>query len=457
MATVKRENIGLLNDKIVVTVSKEDYYPEFEKGLKQYAKQANIPGFRKGMVPAGVLKKMYGNSLFVEQVVKKAEQELVSFLEADKDLKILGQPIPFETEEKLDINYNNPSDYTFSFEIGIEPTIDTNLDKAKLTRYKINVTDEMVAEDLEGIRKRFGKYSEPETITIGENYVSLDLVASDAEGNIAEDAMGKPVNVLANYFTDAYQPQVIGKKVNDTFVIKFADAFNDKEEAAVLNEIGLDKDAVADAYFKATITRIGQQDSADLNEELYKKAFPNAEIKSEDEFKAALKEEIAKSFYDQSKYQLQDQIYHHFVDHTAVDLPLDFLKKWLKMNEATASSNDEEFETKFKSYAKEIKWTIIVGKLVEEHNVTVEQQDFRNHAKQQLLGYMQQYSLGENANSEWIDSYAESMLKDKKFMEKSYYEIRMNKVFDAVDLTVKTTEKAIEFEAFKALLHDHHH
>ena len=127
------------------------------------------------------------------------------------------------------------------------------------------------------------------------------------------------------------------------------------------------------------------------------------------------------------------------------------------MNESTSSETEEEFETKFKGYAKDMKWSIIVGKLVDEHKVTVEQQDFRNHAKQQLLGYMQQYSLGESANSEWIDSYAENMLKDKKFMEKSYYEIRMNKVFNVIDSSVKAKEEAIEFEAFKEKLHHHHH
>jgi len=457
MATVSRESIGLLNDKIIVSVSKEDYYPEFEKGLKQYAKQANIPGFRKGMVPAGVLKKMYGQSLFVEQVVKLAEKELVNFLEADKSLRILGQPIPLETAQTPDIHYNNPIDYTFTFEIGLEPEIDTNLDKANLTRYKINVTDKMVDEDLEDLRKRYGKYSEPETITYDENYVSLDIELSDAEGNVAEGTEAKPVNILVNYFTTENQPKLIGKKVGDTLVIKLSDSFNEKEGAAVLNELGLDKDAVADNFYKATITRIGLQEPAELNDEFFKKVFPAVEIKSEEDLKATLKEEIVKSFYDQSKSQLQDQIYHHFVDHTEIPLPLDFLKRWLKLNEATASANDEEFETKFKSYAKDMKWTIVVGKLVEEHKVTVEQQDFRNHAKQQLLGYMQQYSLGEGANSEWIDSYAESMLKDKKFMEKSYYEIRMNKVFDAIDGIVKTKEEPIELEAFKEKLHHHHH
>ena len=457
MATITRESIGLLNDKLTVKVSKEDYYPEFEKGLKQYSKQANIPGFRKGMVPAGVIKKMYGQSLFVEQVVKLAEKELVNFLEADKSLKILGQPIPLETEERLDIHYNNPTDYTFSFEIGLEPEIDTNLDKANLTRYKINVTDKMVEEDLEDLRKRFGKYSEPETITYAENYVTLDIEMSDAEGNVAEGTEAKPVNILVNYFTDANQPKLIGKKVNDTVVIKFSETFNETEGAAVLKELGLEKEEVADHFYKATITRIGMQEPAELNEEFYKKAFPAAEIKSEDELKATLKEEITKSFYDQSKYQLQDQTYHHFVDHTEVALPLDFLKRWLKMNESTSSETEEEFETKFKGYAKDMKWSIIVGKLVDEHKVTVEQQDFRNHAKQQLLGYMQQYSLGESANNEWIDSYAENMLKDKKFMEKSYYEIRMNKVFNVIDSSVKAKEEAIEFEAFKEKLHHHHH
>jgi len=457
MATVTSENIGLLNEKIIVTVTKEDYYPEFEKGLKEYSKKANIPGFRKGMVPAGVLKKMYGNSLFVDQVVKAAEKQLVSYIE-NQSFKILGQPIPFEGAELQNINYNNIVDYIFNFEIGLEPEINTDLSNANLIRYKIAVTDKFIDDDLEGLRKRYGKYSEPETVNSIENYLALGLEASDVDGNILNEAdIAKPVNVLVKYFNEPFQSALLGKAANDTFVFKFSDAFTAAEEANVLKELEVERDAIAESYFKATITRIGMQESAELNEELYKKAFPNADIKSEEELKAALKEEIANNFYDQSKYQIQDQIYHHFLDHSNIELPLEFLRRWLKLNLSDKNLSEEELERNVQSYSKSILWTLIMDKYVSEFGINIDKDDFVAHAKEKLLSYMQGYSLGDSPNHDWINSYAEGMLKDKKFMEESYYEIRAKKVFDELDKKIPTTEKDIELEAFREMLHHHHH
>ena len=457
MATVTSENIGLLNEKIIVTVTKEDYYPEFEKGLKEYSRKANIPGFRKGMVPAGVLKKMYGNSLFVEQVVKVAEKQLVRFLE-NQSYKILGQPIPNEDSELQNINFNNIVDYTFNFEIGIEPQIDTDLNKANLIRYKIAVTEKFIDDDLENLRYKFGKYSEPATVNSSENYLTIDLDASDADGNILNEAdVAKPVSLFVKNFNEPYQSALSGKAIADTFVFKFSNAFTESEETKILNDLQAEKDALADAYFKATITRIALQEPADLNEEFYKKAFPNTDIKSEEELRAALKEEIASNFYDHSKGQIHDQIYHHFLDHSNIELPMQFLRRWISLNLRDKNLSEEEVEKNVQSYIKSIIWAMVIEKYVTEFGISIEKEDFVAHAKEKLLSYMQGYSLGESANNEWIDSYATNMLKDKKFMEESYYEIRSKKVFDELDKKITTTEKDIEFEAFRDMMHNHHH
>ena len=194
-----------------------------------------------------------------------------------------------------------------------------------------------------------------------------------------------------------------------------------------------------------------------MNEEFFNKVFPGKEIKTEEEFKAAIKEAIAKNLDDQSRYQLQDQIYHHYVDHTDVTFPDDFVKRFIKLNEEDKNITDEEIDAKYKSYSKELKWSLVVNKLSDEYKVTIEKNDYVNHAKQQLLNYMQSYNLGDSPENGWIDSYAENMLKDKKFIEKSYYEIRTAKIFDALDKEVKTTEQEIDFESFKSKLHHHHH
>src|SRR5690348_11314437 len=168
MATVTRENIGLLTDKITVSLSKGDYLPSFEKTLKQYGKKANIPGFRKGMVPAGLIKKMYGNSLFVDEVLKTVDKQVFQFLETEK-LDIFAQPLPVDMNlSQLDVN--NPNNYTFIFEVGMKPEFQLpDLSKEKIKRYKVAVTDEMLNEETERLRTRYGNMTEPESVSSDEN------------------------------------------------------------------------------------------------------------------------------------------------------------------------------------------------------------------------------------------------------------------------------------------------
>ena len=151
MATVTRENIGLLTDKIVVNVSKGDYLPSFEKALKQYGKQANIPGFRKGMVPAGLIKKMYGSSVFTDEVLRTVEKELTTYMSNEK-LEIFAQPLPLPENDARQIDVSNPSDYSFAFEIGLKPVFSlADLGSAPLTFHKVAVTPEMIDEEVEQI------------------------------------------------------------------------------------------------------------------------------------------------------------------------------------------------------------------------------------------------------------------------------------------------------------------
>src|SRR6476619_6491573 len=151
MATVVRENIGLLNDKLTVKLNKEDYFPSFEKKLKEYSKTANIPGFRKGMVPTGMIKKMYGTSIYTDEVLKTVEKQLYTYLDTVKP-DIFAQPLALDADiRKLDLN--NPDEYEFGFEIGLKPQFQiAPLDKADVTFHKVKVTDEMIEEEVERMR-----------------------------------------------------------------------------------------------------------------------------------------------------------------------------------------------------------------------------------------------------------------------------------------------------------------
>ena len=453
MASVTRENIGLLNDKLTVQLSKEDYYSGFEQSLKKYAKTANIPGFRKGMVPAGLVKKMYGQGVFSDEILRKVEAELNSYLDQEK-LEIFAQPLPLDNDAaKLDMNA--PVDYTFSFEIGLKPAFEIDPKNIKVTRYKIIVTEEMVQEEVERLQIRNGKMNEPETVTGDDNVLNVTFIECDADGNEIENGVRKDNSLLVKYFEENFRKNFLGKKLGDAVVLQLSKAFEDKEKEAILGDLGLTKED-GDKYFKLQITKLGLVEKADLNEKFFLSVYPNTEIKTEADFRAAVKTEIEGHFDQQSRNQVFDQVYHHLLDHTPMEFPENFLKRWLQTG-GEQPKTAEEAETDYPNFANQLKWTLVSSKIIQDNKIEVLPDDIRDFAKQQLFSYMggQLGALGDN--QQWVDDYANRMMQDRKFVEDSYHRISTDKMFNLLEGQVTATEEPISAKDFAEKLHHHHH
>ncbi len=455
MATVTRESIGNLTDKLTVKVSKEDYLQNFESNLKKQAKSANIPGFRKGMVPAGLVKKMYGQSLFTDEVLRTAESQLNEYLTKEQ-LDIFAQPLPLDIDARQ-LDMNNPADYAFAFEIGLKPAFEINTN-INVTRYKVTVTDEMMNDEIARLQTRFGKMTEPETVSSEDHVLNVTFTEVDAEGNVVEGGINKGNSLLVKYFAPAYRSNLMGKKKDDVVDIHLATAFEDKELATILADLGLDATTagVADKNFKLTITKLGFVEKADMNEEFFLAAYPNKEIKSEEELRNAVKEDIEVYYDAQSKNQVHDQIYHHLLDHTNMEFPESFLKRWIQTS-GEKPKTAEEAEAEFPSFSNSLKWTLITSKLVEDNKIEVLPDDIRGFAKQQLFQYMggQLGMLGDN--QQWVEDYADRMMKDRKFVEDSYHRISTEKMFSLLESKVAAKEESIGAEEFASKLHNHSH
>lgn len=453
MASVTRENIGLLNDKLTVRLGKEDYLNGFEQSMKKYAKTANIPGFRKGMVPVGMVKKMYGQGIFSEEVLRKVEAELNKYMN-DEKLEIFAQPLPLDNDAaKLDMN--NPVDYSFAFEVGLKPVVEVDAKKIKVTKYKIDVTDAMVQEEIERLQIRNGKMTEPEEVTGDDNVLNVKFIETDAKGNEVEGGISKDNSLLVKYFTEKSRKQFNGKKKDDSVVIQLSKAFEEKEREAILGDLGLTKDD-ADKYFKLLITKVGLVEKAELNEEFFATVYPNNEIKSEADFRAAVKAEIENHFEQQSRNQVYDQIYHNLVDHSKMEFPEAFLKRWLQTG-GEKPKTAEEAEADYPNFSNQLKWTLVSSQLIQDNKIEVLPDDIRDFAKQQLFSYMggQLGALGDN--QQWVDDYANRMMQDRKFVEDSYHRISTDKMFTALEGQVTAKEEKISAEDFAKKLHNHHH
>ncbi len=451
MATVTRENIGLLNDKLIVTIAKEDYINSFEQGLKKQAKNANIPGFRKGMVPAGLIKKMYGQAVMTDEVVRLAEKQLFDYLQTEK-LDIFAQPLPLEFDTNK-IEINNPTDYTFSFEVGLKPQINIDAKSITATKYIIQIEDKLVDEEVDRLRTRHGVMTEPETVTGDDNVLNVTFIETDENGVAVEGGINKANSVLVKYFAEAFRNNLLGKKKDDVVSLQLNKAFEDKELEFIAQDLGLAKEDAA-KYFNITITKVGYVEKAEFNDEFFAAAFPNKEVKSEEECRNAVKEEIAAAYAAQSRNQIHDQIYHHLVDHTTIEFPEAFLKRWLQTGGETRKTA-EEAEAEFPSFANSLKWTLISSQISNDNKIEVLPDDIRTFAKNQLMGYMGGAMLDDS--QPWMEDYVNRMMKDKKFVEDSYYRIQTEKMFALLESQVTLKEESITAEDFAKKQHHHHH
>ncbi|MBN8672761.1 MAG: trigger factor [Chitinophagales bacterium] len=456
MATVTKENIGLLHEKLTVKLEKTDYLPSFEKALKEYSKKANIPGFRKGMVPAGLIKKMYGPSLFTDEVLRSVDRELIGYLETDK-MEIFAQPLPMETDiRQLDVN--NPADYVFHFEIGMKPDFTmADLGKAKITRYVVTVTEEMLDNEVTRLQNRYGNMTDKEAAETEENVLNVVFTETDAAGAEVEGGIKKDNSLLVKYFSDAYRKNLIGKKAGDIFNVQLKTAFDEKEREWIISDLGLKEDATAaDKYFNIAITKVGLLEKRELNEDFFNQLYPGQEIKTEADFKNKIKEEISAYWNGQARNQIHDQVFHQLVDHTKIDFPEDFLKKWVK-TQGEAAKTDEEVEKEFPAFLSQLKWTLISDKIVNENGIKVEPDEIRAFAKQQLFSYMGGANLSDD--QPWVNDYVEKMMKDRKFVEDSYTRIQTQKIFEWTETQVNPSDKDISAEEFTKMAeaHQHHH
>lgn len=465
MATITKENIGLLHEKLTVKLEKKDYLPPFEKALKDYSKKANIPGFRKGMVPAGLIKKMYGPSLFTDEVLRSVDRELISYLQNDK-LDIFAQPLPLEADiRQLDVN--NPADYTFHFEVGMKPEFELpDLGTTAITRYNVTVTDEMINSEIARLQNRYGNMKDQDSVTTEENV--LNVLFSETDENAAEMESGtkKDNSLLVKYFKEDFRSNLMGKVLNDFVIVQLDKAFDEKELDFILSDLGLDKNdpAAAQKHFRIQITKIGLLEKRELNEEFFNQLYLNQEVKTEADFRNKIKEEIEVYWKGQARNQIHDQVFHQLVDHAEIKFPEDFLKKWLKTQsdpsaDAQGGKSDEQVEVEFPSFLNQLKWTLISDKIVKNNAIEVKPDEIRSFAKQQLFGYMGG-TMGPDAEQQpWVNDYIEKMMKDRKYIEDAYTRIQAQKIFEWAETQVKPADKEISAEEFTKMVeeHQHHH
>ncbi|MFM7710816.1 MAG: trigger factor [Ferruginibacter sp.] len=454
MATVTRENIGLLSDKLTVHVDREDYLPAFERKVKEFAKTANVPGFRKGMVPAGLVRKMYGAALFHDEVIRAAEKKLYAYLSEEKP-DIFAQPLPV-ADTALQLDHQSPVTYDFQFEIGLKPTYDLpNFSAHKLTWHNVDATDAMVEEELNRMQIKGGKMTEPETIDSDENVLNVTFIESDQNGLAVPDGISKDNSLLLKYFAPAMQQSLMGKKAGDHIIFQLNKTFEADKLEMMLKDLGLDPadQQAGDKFFRMDITKLGLIEKRTLDADFFNEVYPGKSIATEDEFRKELKNDIQAYWQSQSRNQFHDQIYHLLLDHVSMEFPEAFLKRWLQTG-GEKPKTAEEAEAEYPTFKNQLKWTLISDRIVRENNLEVNQDEVRQHLKEDVMRYFGQ--MGMDGQLDWLDSYVERMMKDEKQIESTYRKLITSKLFNHVESIVGKTEKTVTPDELNAMQHHHH-
>lgn len=459
MATVTRENIGNLHDKIVVKLGKDDYMPTFEKSLKQYAKNANVPGFRKGNVPAGMVRKMYGQSIFGDEVLRAAGTKLEEYLK-NESVAIFAQPMILPNEQPLKLDMNDPQEVDFSFEIGLKPEIEITplKNKTALTRYKVIVSDKMIEDEVERIKRRYGNAETQEAVTSKDDIIYSKYERCDADGNVLPESQMVEDTVLLEKLPAKLQDMLMGKKNEETLVIRPSDVCTAEELEGFLKDPLKQGAEAADNYYKLTITRVAKLIPRELDAELFAQLFPNDEIKDEGTFKERIRQELSREYDRVGRERLHNEMYELLVHQTPIQLPVDFLKRWLKEGGEKPKSA-AEVENEFGGFDHQLRWTLISDKLIGDNNISVSLEEVKDLVKAQVLGY---FGMASDDDAPWLESYMQKVMKDNKTMDETYRRLLFDKLFQFLETQFSIAEQEISEEEFYKLqdphaAHHHHH
>jgi trigger factor len=461
MATVTRENIGTLHDKLTVKLEKGDYMPSFEKSLKQYAKTANIPGFRKGMVPTGMLKKMYGQSIFNDEVIRTAGRQLEDYLK-NEQVSIFAQPLIMPKEEGAMPDMNTPAEVDFSFEIGLKPEfeIDPVKAKAQLTRYKINVTDKMMDDEIERITRRYGKVESQDAVEKNDDIIYASYEVCDASGNVADGAAKIDDTEVLDKLPAKLKDMLMGKKVDDTVVFRPVDVCTADELKAFLKDPLKAGDEAAEQHYRLTVTKVGLLIPQPLGPELYAQVFQNQEVKDDADFREKVKVELSREFDRITGERLQNEIYELLVHNTNINLPVAFLKRWMREGGEKPKSV-QQVDQEYGGFEHQLRWQLISDKLISDNSIEVSLDEVMTDIKSKVLSYFG-LGVGDEDQAPWMEGYLAKISKDEKMMDETYRRLLMNKLFGFIESQLKIEDKEIGEEEFFKLgsaheAHHHHH
>jgi trigger factor len=447
---------GTTEGLIKIKVSEGDYQPNVEEKVKDYARKATIKGFRQGKVPTGVIRKMFGKSILVEEINSLLSHKISDYIK-ENNLKILGEPLP-NLDKSRTIDWDVQKDFEFEYQIGMVEDFTYELsNKTKVKGYKIELDKKVIDDTLNDLRKRFGKVTYPETSDVQDNLFG-DLRA--AEGDLPEGQAGfKRENALlaVEKIEKKEQKKFVGLKKEDEVEFEINKLFSDDELKAQL--LGQSPEEAKNAVGKyiLKINTISRTEASDINQELFDRVFGKDAVTTEEEFINKIKETIGENYKRETEHFLDHHIEDYFLDNTKINLPSDFLKSWLKSS-SQGQVTDDILEKEFDQYIRGLKWDLIKTKIADDNKIAVEADEVRNKAKELITAQFGGPAFASQFGDK-LDQFADNYLQNENgqnFM-RLYNQLKHEKIMKLVKETIKVDEKGVSVDEFKKIVEEHKH
>ena len=432
---ISRKDNDALNTLITINIERNDFEDKVKNVLTDYRKKANIPGFRKGHVPMGMIKKQYETAVTADEVNKLLQQNLDQYLKEEK-INILGNPLPVMQE---DLDWK-ATELSFSFELGLSPEFEVKLtEKNKVTHYQITATDEMINDQVKHYRKQFGKLvAQKNAIDDYEITAAIKNEAAEIETTHTFD-LGQ-IKGKANQ--SAFGKATVGEMIQ----LKFKNLFKDEATATRILSVSADKLKEIEGEISFDIKEINERVLAEMNQEFFDKIYGPDAVKSEEEMKDKITEGIEKQFEQQSDQKLLNDVTEYLVAKTKFDLPADFLKKWMQ-NSGEQPLSAEAASEEYERSEKGIRYQLIEGKIIADHDLQIKFEELKEFAKQMMVMQMAQYGQAGLPDEE-LEGIVARVMSNQDEARKLSEQLMSKKLLEFYKTKLSLKKKKLTFDAF---------
>ncbi|WP_026902548.1 trigger factor [Pedobacter glucosidilyticus] len=444
---ITQEKTGDLNAVVTVKISPDDYQEKVNKAIKEQAKKAKIPGFRPGMVPPSHIKKMYGKSILVDEINTLLSDTVNNYLQQN-NIEILGQPLPKEDDSQFNWDFND--EFVFNYELGLAPEINVEFtSKDKLTQYVVKADKETLDARIKNIRRSYGKMTNPEVVEAGD-VIFGEFVQLDQHNEVLEGGINVTSSLRLEIVSDEnIQKSLIGLKKGDVVeAFDLVNAVNDHTQIVKILKLDEENPIIPQTKFKLTVKNINRLEEADLNQEFFDKLFGEGAVTTEAEFVAKITEEVESMMAQDADRKLAADLYQYGASKADMQLPDDFLKRWLKMTNKELT--DEELEKGYDDFAKNLRWTLVENKIIKDNSIEIKYEDVLEAAKQRLDAQFRMYSP-QALTEEQLSQYAVQFLQTKENANRIFDEVKAQKVFDFLKTVITLDKKEIDYVKFQEL------